>query len=339
VREAFGQTFDIPAGYLNHASIGVPPTSVADAVERSVRDWRGGLDGPPDYDVHVADARAAFASLVGVKASQVTTGASTSQLVAMVAASIPDGARVLTTAGEFTSTTFPFAAQAHRGVTVTEVPLAEIPDAMGAHDLLAVSVVQSSNGAIPDLDAIRERAGGTTVLLDVTQALGWLPVDLGWADYVVASGYKWLMCPRGSAWLAIRPDAIERTVPIVANWYAGDNPWQTVYGMPLRLAGDARRFDLSPVWLAQVGAAVALPWLASLDLEKVRQHGVGLANELLDRLGLPSGSSPIVSLDAPMDRLAAAGVRAATRAGRVRLAFGLNNTVEDVDLVTKALSL
>ncbi len=36
MREAFGQTFDIPAGYHNTASIGVPPTVVADAVEGAV---------------------------------------------------------------------------------------------------------------------------------------------------------------------------------------------------------------------------------------------------------------------------------------------------------------
>ena len=44
-----------------------------------------------------------------------------SAALGLVAAAIPDGSRVATLPGEFTSTTFPFAAQAARGVTVTEL--------------------------------------------------------------------------------------------------------------------------------------------------------------------------------------------------------------------------
>ena len=340
MREAFGQTFDTPVGYLNTASIGVPPTAMADAVEAAVRCWRGGVDVPPGFDADVAAARAAFAALVGTDPSLVAIGASASQLVGLAAAAIPDGARVVVPTGEFTSTTFPFAAHGHRGIKVSEVPLAEIPDAMRDHDVLAASVVQSSDGRLLDLDAVRRNRVGVTVVLDVTQALGWLPLaDLGWADYVVGAGYKWLMTPRGVAWLAVHPKVLDRTVPLVANWYAGEDPWQTAYGLPLRLAADARRLDLSPTWFSHVGAAVALPWLASLDLAAVRRHNVGLANQFLDRLGRPPGDSAIVSVDMDAARLAAAGVRHSVRAGRVRLSFGLSNTEEDVDLVCRAVHL
>ena len=33
-------------------------------------------------------------------------------------------------------------------------------------------------------------------------------------------------------------------MPVAANWYAGDNPWTTVYDLPMRLASDARAYDL-----------------------------------------------------------------------------------------------
>ncbi len=338
MREAFGQTFDIPAGYHNTASIGVPPTTVADAVEGAVRRWRTGIDVAPVFDKDVAAARSAFAALVGTDPSLVAIGASVAQLVAIAAAAVPDGARVVVPTGEFTSVPFPFAAHGHRGVKVTEVPLAEIPDAMRDHDVLVASVVQSSDGSRLDLDAVRRNREGVTVVLDVTQGLGWLPLaDLSWADYVVGAGYKWLMTPRGAAWMAVHPDVVERAVPVNANWYAGEEPWQSIYGLPLRLASDARRFDLSPVWFAQVGAAVSLPWLASLDLTAVRDHNIGLANQFLDRLGRAPGDSAIVSIEADSDRLNAAGIRHAVRAGRVRLSFCLSNTEEDVDLLARTL--
>jgi selenocysteine lyase/cysteine desulfurase len=201
--------------------------------------------------------------------------------------------------------------------------------------------VQSADGAIVDVDRLRDAAAasGARVLLDVTQAAGWLPLRLGWADWVVGASYKWLLSPRGAAWLAVRPDALERTVPHAANWYAATDPWSATYGLPLRLAADARRLDLSPVWFAQRGAAAALPWLAMLDVSAVHQHCVGLADSLLAKLSLPPRGSTIVALDLPgaVERLAAAGITATSRAGRTRHSFHLYNTAEDVEMAVAAL--
>ncbi|MGQ0841810.1 aminotransferase class V-fold PLP-dependent enzyme [Actinokineospora sp.] len=337
MRAAFGENFAVPPGYLNTASIGVPPGVVADALDKAVRRWRTGANSAPEFDEPTAVARGAWARLVGVDSARVAVGASVSQLIALVAAGIPDGTRVVTVGSEFTSATFPFAAQAHRGVTVTEVAPADLVARAPEFDLVTVSVVQSANGAIADLDGLRD--SGTRVLLDATQAVGWLPLDLGWADWVVGAGYKWLMSPRGSAWLAIHPDAATLTRPIAANWYAGDDPWDTVYGLPLRLAPDARAYDLAPVWFAQVGAAAAVTWLTGLDMAAVRDHCVGLADGLLAGLDLAPRGSAIVALDVPgaADRLTAAGIRCAIRAGLPRLSFHLYNTPDDVDLALDAL--
>ncbi|WP_091371051.1 aminotransferase class V-fold PLP-dependent enzyme [Actinokineospora alba] len=334
MRMAYGERFDVPAGYLNTASIGVPPAFAADAMAEVIDRWRRGEINAPEFDQPVATARAAWARIVGVDADRVAIASGVSQLVGQVASGIPDGTRVLVAAGEFTSATFPFAAQG-RGITVTEVPLAQIAERASEFDLVAVSVVQSADGSIVDLAGLR--ASGTRVLLDVTQAAGWLPLDLGWADWVVGGSYKWLMSPRGSAWLAIRPDAEELTKPVGANWYAGEDPWDTVYGLPLRLASSARAFDLSPDWFAQVGAASALPWLAGLDMNDVHAHCVGLADKFLAGMDLPPAGSAIVSIDRPAESLIAAGIRCASRAGRTRLAFHLYSTEEDVDLALAAL--
>jgi selenocysteine lyase/cysteine desulfurase len=156
---------------------------------------------------------------------------------------------------------------------------------------------------------------------------------------VVGAGYKWLLCPRGAAWLALRPDALERTIPLAANWYAAGDPWSATYGLPLRLAADARRLDLSPVWFAQRGAAAVLPWLATLDLAAVHAHCVGLADSLLIKLGSPPRGSAIVALDLPgaAERLAAVGITVTSRAGRTRLSFHLYNTSDDVEMAAAAL--
>ncbi|MGD9991124.1 aminotransferase class V-fold PLP-dependent enzyme [Pseudonocardia sp.] len=340
MRTAFGENFDVPDGYLNSASVGIPPVRVTEAVLESVRRWGSGRYSPPEFDAPVATARAAFADLVGVGADRVAIGAAVSQLLGPIAAAVPDGASVVVAQGEFTSVSFPFAMQAGRGVTVTEVPPDRLVERAAEADVVAVSVVQSADGRIADLDGLREvqQRHGTLVVLDVTQAAGWLPLSLAWADVVAGGGYKWLLAPRGTAWMALRPEV--EAVPHLAGWYASEDPWKGVYGLPPNLAPDARAFDVSPAWTCQVGAAGTLPWLAGLDMAAVHSHCAGLADALRMAVGTAPTGSAIVSVGAPgaIDRLTAAGVTASARAGGARLAFGLYNTADDLDRAVDALA-
>lgn len=329
--------FDVGPGYVNTPSIGVPPRTVVDAVRASVEAWATGCAAAPEFDAAVETARSAFASLVGVSVGSVAIGDVVSSMLGRVAASLPPGTRVLTAAREFTSVSFPFAAQGHE---VVETDLAALPDQAASFDVVAVSVVASADGALVDLDALRAGRGDALVVLDATQSLGWLPAELDWADVVVAGGYKWLLSPRGATWMAVSDRLLETVVPAAAGWYAGASRWDSIYGLPLRLAEDARRLDTSPAWLAHVGAAVALPWLASLDRAEVRDHDVGLANQVRTGLDMPHGDSAILTLrrrDAA-ERLAAVGVTAATRDGAARVGFHLHNTTEDADMVIDAMS-
>ncbi len=317
MREAFGAVFDVEPGYLNTASIGVPPRHVADAVAAAHVRWRRGQDTSSTFNEAVETSRAAFGALVGVPATSVACGVTVSQFASTVAQALPAGSKVFLDPGEFTSVSLPFVAAGH-----------EIVSTLDECDFVAVSVVQSADGRITDLEALR--ASGKPVLLDVSQAAGWMPLSLAWADFVVGVAYKWLMSPRGAAWMAVREDRMDFLRPVAANWYStGEN-----YGTELVLRPDARRFDLSPMWISHVGAAVALPWVASLDLDAVRAHCVGLTDRLLAGLGLPPGGSSIVSVDVP----AVPGVVSSVRAGRTRFACHMYNTIEDVDRVLEALA-
>jgi selenocysteine lyase/cysteine desulfurase len=110
-------------GYLNTASLGVPPIATLSAVSEVLAAWQAGQLSPPDFDEHVRRARVAWASITGVDAAQVAISATVAELVGLIAAALPDGARVVTAQGEFTSLLFPFLAQADRGVVVDELPL------------------------------------------------------------------------------------------------------------------------------------------------------------------------------------------------------------------------
>jgi selenocysteine lyase/cysteine desulfurase len=138
---------------------------------------------------------------------------------------------------------------------------------------------------------------------------------------------------------ALGPELGARLVPHQACWYSGGDVWGSIYGLPLRLADSARRFDTSPVWFSHTGAAAVLPWLAGLDRAAVHEHCGGLADAVRTGLGLPPAGSAIMAVDRPgaADRLKAAGVVGSLRAGAVRLSFHLYNTAADVDAALDAL--
>ena len=141
----------------------------------------------------------------------------------LIAANLPGGSEVLTAIGDFTSILFPFYAQAGRGIRVREVPLERMADCMTSRTtLVAVSAVQSADGRVADLDALHaaSRATGARVLLDTTQAVGWLPVDASRFAYTACGGYKWLLSPRGTAYFTISPALIDDLTPHHAGWYA-----------------------------------------------------------------------------------------------------------------------
>lgn len=330
-------------GYLDAATCGVPPLAAGVAMRTAVDDWAQGRVDGPGFDDVVERGRRAFARLCGADPADVAQGSQVSVFTGLVAASLPAGARVLTAAGDFTSLLFPFLAQAGRGVDVREVALGDLIDAIdGRTSLVAVSAVQSADGRRVDLDALAAAAAhhGAQVLLDATQACGWLPLEAPRFDMVVAGAYKWLCSPRGTAFMAIRPAARERITPHAAGWYAAADPWGTCYGSPLRLPATARRLDVSPAWACWAGTAPALELLADLGPEAVGAYDLALAARLAAGLGVPAPASPILTCSAPdaAARLAEAGIRASVRAGRVRISCHLPATESDVDRCLEALA-
>lgn len=353
VREIWGEQFAGAEKFLDSATYGLPSRRQTDALRTALDDWESGTQDTSAFDEAVDASRAAFASLVGAPTDSVTIGSATSALVGLIAAAAPDGGRVAVQRGEFTSVTAPFATQAARGVTVEQFDAGTLEAAVEAateassqqpgraFDLVAVSLVQSADGRVLDTERLRRALAGTDtrVVIDVTQAVGWKQIDLGWADAVVASGYKWLLAPRGTAWMALTDSFAQTLIPHAAGWYSSETPWANTYEQPPLLAADARRFDVSPAWHPMLGAGVSLPWLAQLDPQEVEAHCVGLADRVREEAGMAEADSAIIALDVPGLEAAVtdAGIRAAVRAGSVRVGFHLYNTVADADALIKAL--
>ncbi len=342
--EAARAMFAPTRGYLNAATMGLPPRQVVSAMQDALLTWQAGQGAPVVYDEAVSSARTAYARLVRVPAGQVAVGSQTSVFAGTVAASLPPGSEVVVVAEDFTSIVFPFLVQEQHGVHVRQVPRTELAGAVRAGtDLVVFSLAQSACGRLVDLDAVTDaaRRHGALTFCDVTQAAGWLPLEAAQFDLTVCSAYKWLCQPRGTAYLTVRPEVMDRILPVNAGWYAGESVWESVYGPQMHLAQDARRFDVSPAWLSWVGAAAAGEVFEGVPTDQIRDHDVALADALRERLGMPPQGRPVVTVPDPDGQVSRAlehaGATVASRAGAVRLAFHLWNDEDDVDLAATAV--
>lgn len=336
--------------YLDSATYGLAPRSTRDAVVAATEAWhRGRGRWIEDWDREGEACRALFAGLVGGRSEEVALLPAVSVASALVAASVPRGGEVLMAEGDFTSVTYPMVVAAgRRGLTVRQAPLEDLPGAVRpTTSLVAVSHVQSASGERVDLEALRSAVDrvGARLYLDGSQSFGVVPVDLAssGADVAACAAYKWLCCPRGTAFLWVRPERWPELDPIFANWRAGDDPYGRFYGAEPALAPDAARFDVSLAWHAWVGARRSLEVLASLDASTRHRRAMDCARRIAAGLGLPEPATPIVSIpvsDSEMARasLEEVGVRASIRAGQVRVSPHFYNGPEDADRAHEVLA-
>ncbi len=331
-----------PAGvYCNTASYGLPPAPAWEALQSALADWHAGRTSWEQWGESTEAARAAFARLVGVEAERVAVGSTVSELVGLVVTALAPRARVVAPDVEFTSTLFPLLVQDR--LMVRTVPAKRLPEAIAdGADAVAFSAVQMSSGEVADLEAVTAAAAAVNAITicDATQAVGWLPLDATHFDAVVCGAYKWLMSPRGSAFMTVSPRLLERVVPHSAGWYAGQDVHGTYFGPPLRLASSARRLDVSPAWFSWVGTQPALEVIEQIGVPAIHAHDVELANRLRTGLGLAPSNSAIVCVELPgaVQRLQRAGIIAAMRGGRLRTSWHVYNHTPDVDRVLEALT-
>ncbi|MEO1228905.1 MAG: aminotransferase class V-fold PLP-dependent enzyme [Myxococcota bacterium] len=331
------QEFSARTGYLNTASIGVPPRSMIELLHAELDRWARGEWTAPQFDAVVAEARRGYAELTRVPVESVAIGSAASPFVGQVVSSLPRGSEVLYAKDDFTSLLFPILERARAGeLRVREVELEGLIDAIRPETtMVAVSLVQSATGEVVDAEALVQaaRQNDASTLVDATQAVGWHPFDASKLDYVVTAAYKWLLSPRGVAYMSVRPERLEALRARNAGWYAGEDVWRSVYGAPLRLANSARRFDISPAWLSWVGAASVMPTLQRVGVASIGEHNVALARRFAERAGLPEPRSAIVRVPQlkAAEALRAAGFVVSERNGATRLSFHLYNTEAEAD--------
>ncbi|OZM82052.1 aminotransferase [Pseudonocardia sp. MH-G8] len=291
----------------------------------------GGYEAANAAQDDIAAAYRAVAELLGGSADEVAffDNATRAWNAAFYSVPLRAGDRILTGRAEYGSNVLAYLQVAQRtGAEVVVVPndesgqldtaaLAELVDERTR--LIGVSHVPTSGGLVNPAAEIGRiaREAGVLFLLDATQSVGQLPVDVEeiGCDLLSATGRKFLRGPRGTGFLWVRPAALERLEPHVAEIRSAT--WDG--GRGFTWAEGARRFETwenSYVNLLGLGAAVRQA--LDLGMDAITARTLALGERLRERLdALPRvathdlGSTRCAIVTAKVDGVPTADVVAA----------------------------
>ena len=255
--------FEVVEGiaYFNTASLAPQLHSV-----RAAGDAALGRRGEPwriassDWFTEVERLRDLFAQVIGADADGVALIPASSYGLAIAAANLDagPGQRVVVLDEEYPSGIYTWRAFVERtgaelhtvrresGQSWAEAILSALDERTA---ILSVPNVHWTNGALVDLAPVCERAHelGAAVVLDLSQSLGAMPVDLAALrpDFLISVGYKWLLGPLSVAYLYV-DERHREGQPIEHNWIVreGADDFAGLVEYTDALQPGARRFDV-----------------------------------------------------------------------------------------------
>jgi len=285
--------------HLNNAGASLPPSAVVDAVvDHLHREAEiGGYEAAAERHDRLEHTYAALAGLIGAAPHEIAAveNATRAWDMAFYAFRFAPGDRILTGRAEYASNWIALRQVANRtGAAIEVVP----DDEQGQFDvdalerlldgrvkLVSLVHVPTQSGLVNPAAAVGRvtRAAGIPLLLDACQSIGQLPVDVEAiaCDILSATGRKFLRGPRGTGFLYVRGDLIERLEPPFLDMHAAE--WQRDGGYTVR--PDARRFENWETYVAgKVGLGVAADYAQRVGVEAIWERVRVLAARL--RAGL-----------------------------------------------------
>jgi cysteine desulfurase/selenocysteine lyase len=362
---------DIPAleecAYLNTGASGPSPRRVVDAVDEYHHQHK--FDAPcGDGMYHVAmdvreRAREAVAGFVGTTPEEIALTRNTVEGINHVATGIDwePGDVVVRTDLEHPAGELPWERLADtRGIEVRELEteqgrlsLEDVKDAVADARLLCLSSLSWNYGTqLPIADVVEiAHDADTLVLVDAVQSPGQVPVDVTeWgADFVAASGHKWLLGLWGSGFLYIDRNRLDDLQPERIGYFSVDRE-ATMGSEGYTYAPDASRFELGTTALGPyVGLQESIALFEQVGMDTVQTRIERLTDRLKDGLGDRLVSpreyeSGLVTFtaedpDETVERLAESGVqiRSIPDPHACRVSVHAFNTADDIDRLLAGL--
>lgn len=166
-------------------------------------------------------------------------------------------------------------------------PIERLVDAIDERTLLVpISYVLFRSAAIQDVRPVIEKAHavGARVILDLYQAAGTVPLDVGGlgADFAVGGSVKWLCGGPGAGYMYVREDLIREMVPAISGWAGHAAPFAFATGASDRAAG-IERFqsgtpDVPVYYMARAGYRI----VNEVGVPAIREKSLRLTRIMMD---------------------------------------------------------
>ena len=217
--------------YLNTAAEGIPPRSVVEALTRYGRDKQRGMDGREAHFAEWDAARALTAQLYGLTTDEIGLCSSSSEAynLAALALRLQPGDEVVINDLDFPAGATPWLQEscpATVHVWRAREGALRVDDLIGLLGpktrLVTTSLVSFYNGFMIPLPAVVEavrRHSDALLAVDVTQALGRVPLALAGVDLIVSSTHKWILASHGGGLVGVPAARAEALTVPAGGWF------------------------------------------------------------------------------------------------------------------------
>lgn len=225
--------------------------------------------------------------------------------------------------------------------------------------LIAIPNCHWIDGTFIDIESISDaaKAVGSYLVLDLSQSLGALPIDIDriQPDFAVAVGYKWLLGPYGLGYMYVSKKWQEAGEPLEYSWLTkkGSGNFAALTDYVKEFRDGARKFDMGefPQFNLLPMAIAALQQIIDWEVQSIQKELRKLTDRIIDYkrsmksvdkafLGVGHMTSiPLRNLNVNdlRKRLRRENVVVSFRGNLIRVSPHLNNGSEDIEKLLSCL--
>lgn len=350
--------------YLNTAAEGIPPLSVREALLRYFADKQLGMDGREPHFATWNATKELVGEFFGLSAAEIGICSCSSEAynLAALALQLRAGEEVIINDLDFPAGATPWLQPScpatvhvwrHRaGVLHTEDLRALLSTRTR---LVTVSLVSFFNGYTLDLEDVRtttRQHSNALLAVDVTQALGRIPLTLTDVDLVVSSTHKWILASHGGGLVGVPHAQQDRWTSPAGGWFNledafGPQRFERAVSKPGAASFTVGMPNFPAVYAIQAG----LDYIRSVGVPNIHTHAQPLVEQcwrgiktLAVEMLTPTDEPPkagIIAFRHPKAesihaQLKARGIHVMAHAGRLRVALHGYNTPADVETFMQA---